>query len=101
MKHRKLDQIGHARAVDLAVHDSFAEPHLAIGQDAGNSRHIPDRHLGMRPRSGALEFSTGTVGKRHDKAPELKPREYRKQNITFSIFKKPVITAPYLPTSSA
>ena len=34
MENRELDQIGHTRAVDLAVHDRFAEPHLAVGQDA-------------------------------------------------------------------
>ena len=65
-----------------------------------DSRHVPDRHLGMCPVR-ALEFSTCPVGKRHDKAPELKPREYRKQNIAFSFCKKPAITAPYLPPTSS
>ena len=87
----RLDQIGHTRAVDLASMTASQNPSCRR-TGCGHSRHVPDRHLGMWPRSSALEFSTCPV-ERHDKAPELKPREYRKQNIAFSILQKAAITA--------
>ena len=39
MHHGKLNQAGHGRAIDLAIHHRLAEAHLSIADQSGNSIH--------------------------------------------------------------